>query len=168
MMKHMIKLEKSLWLVWIFIFIACTSPTNKQNKGDLDPMNNALKENNTANKDTLIIDFPAAIFFTPDSVQYNKIKGITDSAVFESLMHECVYQMGYSRRTIEQHWPKLKMVESKNHRLLLFKSKNESIQFMDLSGRMDPCGLLVFDGKKMPKLIDMTNLDTEIGYYLKD
>ena len=170
LMKHIINSKKLIGLIWIVIFIGCSNPSknsDKKNAGETKK-DTTLQKTSGRSKDTLKVDFPAAVFFSPDSFHYNKLKVITDSALFESIMHECVYQMGYSRRTIEQHWQKLKILDSKSSQVLLFKSKDDIIEYIDLPTRQDPCGLLVFDGRKKPILVDMTNVDTEIGYYLKD
>ena len=36
---------------------------------------------------------------------------------------------------------------------------------IDLNTQNDPCGILLFDGRQAPRLVDMTNIETELGFY---
>jgi hypothetical protein len=36
---------------------------------------------------------------------------------------------------------------------------------IDLNTQNDPCGIFIFDGHKKAKLADMTNIDSELGFY---
>lgn len=118
--------------------------------------------------DTLIINFPAAVFYHPDSVQLKKIKELTDPVVYDGTMHEYFFQMRNSRMVINKTWPALKIIESKNYRYLLFIKKDGSQEIIDLDTKNDAYGLFVFNGKKPPRIIDMTNIETEISFYLSN
>jgi hypothetical protein len=118
--------------------------------------------------DTLIINFPAAVFYHPDSLQLLKIKAQTDSMVFDGSMHEFFYQMRNTRMVIQKTWPVLKITEAKNCRYLLFIKADNSREYIDLDTKMDAYGLLVFNTKKPPLTIDMMNVETEVSFYLKD
>lgn len=127
---------------------------------------NKLKPSSTYS-DTLIIDFPAAVFYHPDSVQWLKIKDQTDSAVFDGLTHEFFYQMRNARMVIQNTWPDIKIIEAKNCRYLLFITADNNRQCVDLDMANDAYGLLVFNQKKAPLAVDMMNIETGISFYLK-
>lgn len=120
------------------------------------------------NDDTLVIDFPAAVFYHPDSLQLKKIKELTDSISFDGTMHEYFYQMRNARIVIKETWQGLTIVESKNYRFILFIKKDKTKECIDLNTKNDVEGLYVFDRKKPPVLVDMTNIETEISFYLKN
>jgi len=42
---------------------------------------------------------------------------------------------------------------------------NGKVEVIDLNTKNDPCGLFVFNGQKPPLLVDMTNIDTDLGFY---
>ena len=117
--------------------------------------------------DTMQIDFPAAVFYLPDSLQLEKIKELTDSAIFEATMHEYFFQMKNARMSITRDWPRLKIVEAKNVRFLLFQGKDNDFTYLDLDTRNDSHGLVLFHPDKKPHFADMMNIDTELGYYFK-
>jgi hypothetical protein len=119
-------------------------------------------------QDTLLINFAAAVFYKPDSLQLLKIKLQTDSMIFDGSMHEFFYQMRNARMVIQKTWPALKITEVKNYRYLLFIAADNTRQCIDLDTKTDACGLLVFSRKKPPLTIDMMNVETEVSFYLKD
>ena len=45
------------------------------------------------------------------------------------------------------------------------KKSNKSKVSIDLNDKNDICGLFLFDGKKDPALVDMPNIDTQLGFY---
>jgi len=118
-------------------------------------------------QDTMLIDFPAAVFYLPDSLQLEKIKELTDSSIFEAAMHEYFFQMRNARMSIKRDWPRLKIVEAKNIRFLLFKGRDNDSTYIDLNTKNDSHGLFLFQPGKKPHYADMMNIDTELGYYFK-
>ncbi|CAN5664535.1 hypothetical protein BH11BAC3_BH11BAC3_17510 [soil metagenome] len=117
-------------------------------------------------QDTAIVKAIAvAVFYSPDSLQLKEIKNITDQSVFESTMHEFFYQVRNAHLVIEKYYPQLKILAVKNVRYILFQRVNGERELVDLNLKNDPYGLIVFDGKKAPQLLDMTNIDTELGFY---
>ena len=116
-------------------------------------------------QDTMQIDFSAAVFYHPDSLQLEKIKELTDSAIFEATMHEYFFQMRNARISIKRDWPQLKIVEAKNIRFLLFKEKDNDSTYIDLNTKNDSHGLFLFQPGKKPHFADMMNIDTELGFY---
>ena len=118
--------------------------------------------------DTLMINHPAAVFYRPDSIQLAKIKAVSDPMYYEASLHEYFYQMLTARNIFKKTWPWLTIIESDKYRVLMFIRKNNSREYIDLDTMYDTHGLFVFDGKKSPILIDMTNVETQVSFYLKE
>jgi hypothetical protein len=154
----------------LFIASACNNEDKKiETKPVATEVNKNYKPKPPATySDTLIINFPAAVFYHPDSLQLLKIKAQTDSMVFDGNMHEFFYQMRNARLVIQKTWPGLKITEAKNCRYILFIKKDNTSECVDLDTRSDAYGLFVFNRKKHPLLIDMMNVETEVSFYLKD
>jgi hypothetical protein len=119
-------------------------------------------------EDTLIIKYPSAVFYYPDSLQLEKIKRVTNATIHASNMHESTYQIHNAHLVIEKTWPQLKIIEAKNYRYLLFIKKDGSENLIDLNTMNDAFGLFVFNKKKEPLVIDMTNIETGISFYLME
>ncbi len=157
-----------LMAAFIIIFaVSCSPSTHKNEAGSSiaelkDTM--PLKPPSSFS-DSIIIHFPAAVFYNPDSLQLIKIKAITPAAIFESTMHEFFYQARNSRIVLKKYYPYIKIIEIKNARFLMFKKKDGETATIDLNTKTDACGLFIFDGKKAPQLADMTNIETELGFY---
>jgi len=115
--------------------------------------------------DTVRIQYPSAVFYHPDSLQLQKIAAITNTMVFKSTMHEFFYQMRYSRIALKKYYPHIKIIEVMKARWLLFEKKDGTKECIDLDAKNDTEGLFVFDGKSEPRLLDMTNIETELRYY---
>jgi hypothetical protein len=138
-----------------------------------DASRQATSENNTtATKkppssfsDTFNIDVPAAVFYSPDSLQLEKIKSLTDSSIFDGSMHEYYYLMRNAKITIAKTMPRLKIIEAKNVRYLFFTGAGKQKGCIDLNSNSDAYGLIVFDGLKAPKVLDMPNVETELWSY---
>ena len=162
-----INLNFLVFQLFIISLVSCSETTNKnKSKGMTSPaQENVITKPPSSFTDTLIIDFPAAVFYNPDSIQLEKIKSNTDSMIFNSLTHEYFYQMKYSRQTIQQNWPGIKIIDISKMRYILFKLKSREEECIDLNTKNDFCGILLFDGKKKSKLADMTNIDSELGFY---
>lgn len=119
-------------------------------------------------QDTLTIHSPAAVFYHPDSFQLVRIKEHTDPMHYEGSMHEYFFQMRNARIVLKKTWPSLTIIEAKKYRYLLFIEKNGKQECIDLDKRNDPYGLFVFDLKKPPRIVDMTNIETDISFYLSE
>jgi hypothetical protein len=117
--------------------------------------------------DTLFVNFQAAVFYHPDSLQFLKIEAQTDSIMFDGSMHEFFYQMRNARIVIKKSWPEMSIIEAKNYRYLLFINQDGSRECIDLDTKNDAYGLFVFNGEKAPLAIDMSNIETEVYFYLK-
>src|SRR5262249_16529716 len=117
--------------------------------------------------DTLIIASKSAVFFNPDSLQWERMRATNPKNVYESDVHNCFYQMRNARMVLKQYYPKVRIIETSKARFLVFvKSTNEKI-YVDLDTKRDVCGIFIFDRKKDPELIDMMNIDTALGFYFK-
>lgn len=117
--------------------------------------------------DTLTINYTAAVFYYPDSLQLLKIKAQTDSMAFDGSTHEYFYQMRNARMVLKKEWPGIKMIEARRYRFLLFIKKNQVQNLVDLNSLPDPYGLIVFDRVKDPTPVDMTNIETILHFYFK-
>jgi len=118
-------------------------------------------------QDTLKIQGEAAVFYTPDELQLEKIKKQTNNAgAFGASNSEYVHMMENARTVIRNTWPALKIVDAKNYRYILFIRKDRAEECIDLDKYNDMDGLFVFDGKKSAMLIDAMNVETEVGSYL--
>jgi len=94
-----------------------------------------------------------------------KIKSVNTKVIFDMLTHNCHYQMENAHIVIKRYWPQIKIVEVSRFRYLLFEKTNKSKVCIDLNDKNDICGLFLFDGKKDPVLVDMPNIDTQLGFY---
>lgn len=151
----------------IFFLLACRYQSVKkygQNKND-------KKENKSPTKpptffsDTLKIDSKTAVFYYPDSIQLEKIKARSDTSVYYAVMHEYYSQVRYVHIVLKQYWPKINIVEARNVRYLLFIKSDKTREVIDLDTKFDPYGLFVFDPQKNPSQLELTNAESEIGFY---
>lgn len=117
--------------------------------------------------DTLRITFPTALIYNADSLQTDKIKSINKKMVFESMVHECFYQIKNARTVLKKYWPQLKIIETSKAKHLLFIKADKSKICIDLDTKKGMCSLFLFDGKKDPVLTDMTNIDTALRFYFE-
>lgn len=87
-----------------------------------------------------------------------------DTKTTEAVMHEYYNLVRNARLVIKRDQPKLTVIDAKNVRYLFFikAAKNDCI---DLDIKNDPFGLLIFDGIKQPVLVDMANIETDLGFY---
>ena len=163
----------TILLVWLLSFIlSCSNNEGVKKEGEnpvkLMPTKTIPAKPSATYTDTLIINFPAAVFYQPDSIQLSGIKAQTDSMSYDGAMHEYFYQMRNARMVIKKTWPGLRIVESTKYRFLLFIKKNNTRQYIDLDKESDSHGLFAFDGKKASLRVDMSNIETEISFYLKE
>ena len=158
-----------LFIILLFCVQACTNNKENNTKAKTEtpsPDKPKLKPGSTYH-DTLKVKNLSAVFFKPDSIQLNKMKGITDSIVFISMQHDCFFQMRNSSIIIKKYYPQVKTIEAKKVRYLLFEMKNGAKEIIDLDSNYDPCGVYLFDGIKKPVLADMPNIETALGNYFR-
>ena len=149
---------------------SCSENYEKNNKQQEEipkrkPSN--IKKPASSFNDTIKVTVKSAVFYSPDSLQMEKIKAVNEKAIFDMLTHNCHYQMENARIELKKYWPQIHIVEVSMARYLLFIKANESKICIDLNNKNDICGLFLFDGKKDPVLVDMPNIDTELGFYFK-
>ena len=107
------------------------------------------------------------MFYSPDSIQLEKLRQISDKGIFEANMHEFESQFKNGHRILRNEWPQVRIVEAKKVRFLAFMKKNGQQVMIDLDKTGDPYGLFIFDTQKDPELTDMMNIDTKLYYYFK-
>ena len=115
--------------------------------------------------DTLVIAQKAAVFFNADSLQLEKIKTVSKKIIFENDVHDCYYQMRNARRVLKTYWPEVHIIESSKVRYLLFVLQGHTSICIDLDNKHEMCGIYLFDPEKDPQFVDMTNIDSELGFY---
>jgi len=157
-----------IYFLPLFLSLSCSDPqrqinSNQENTVSKNPAR--IKSRGSFSDTIKIKSFSSAVFYYPDSVQLEKIKAITDKRIFESTMHDYFYQMRYSRIVLKKYYPQIDIIEVKKGRYLLFDLKGGQKEYIDLNAKNDACGLFIFDGQKAPRLVDMTNLDSELGFY---
>ena len=139
----------------ILLSFSCAQPQTNAN----------LKKPASSFADTIFISGESAVFYTPDSIQLKKIEAVNEKKIYESLMHDCFFQMRNAKLVILRDRPEVKITELSKVRWLAFVMKDNSKRLIDLDTINDICGIYLFDGKKDPELIDMTNIETDLGFY---
>ena len=156
-------------MIILFLFIGSCSEGYKKNtpQAAISPKTKSLiiKKPVSSFNDTIVIKANSALFYSPDSMQMEKIKSVNQKVTFDLLTHNCHYQMENARIVIKKYWPQLKIIETSKSRYLLFEKTNKIKVCIDLNDKNDICGLFLFDGKKDPVLVDMPNVDTQLGFY---
>lgn len=157
-------------LTYVFLALllsACSqAPGNKKNhQTKIEPQAIPVKKPSGSFNDTLKITSPAAVFFQPDSLQLQKIKSVTAPNTFEATMHEDFYLLRNAHIVLKKYYPHLKIIEAHNVRYLLFIKADKSVECTDLDTKAAFSGLFIFSPKKLPELVDMANIDSELGFY---
>lgn len=157
------------YLLFCYLLACCTNPAGQLNhrQNNTEERQGALIKPPSGFSDTMVIEAPAAVFFNPGSEQLHKIKDITDTAVFESMVHDCYYQMKNARAVIKNYYPHVQIIEPHFVRYLLYTPNGGRRELVDLDKKNDPCGVILFDGVKPSRLTDMTNIDTDLGFYFR-
>lgn len=166
-----LKISSQLLYGFILFLVAalmsCSGQQQQKNKDskEIVTQKQSGKKPPSSYSDTIIIHPPAAVCYNPDSLQLEKIKNITDTSVFESMLHDCFFQQRNSRKVLKEYYPYVKIIDISNIRYLVFEKLNGEKEYIDLDTKQDPCGIFLFDGRKSPQLVDMMNIDTELGFY---
>jgi len=164
-------LLRVLALIFVLIlFYSCINTgSSKRNKTEIPANSHAVqyKKPSSSFSDTLVINKVSAVFYNPDSSQLNKIQAITKKELYETDVHNCFYLMRNARMVLKKYWPHVHIIETSEYRYLLFIKADNSQTCIDLDTQQDMCGILLFDRKKEPELIDMMNVDTALGFYFK-
>ena len=151
----------------VSLFLSCSDSPNKNVPAQNKIENKKVAKNKPpANfSDTIKINFPAAVFYSPDSLQLEKIRSITDAGVFEGSIHEYYNYVRNAQLVIKRDRPGLKIIDVKNARYLLFISSDKKKECVDLDTKIDPYGLFLFNRQKPGELVDMANIESELGFY---
>jgi hypothetical protein len=156
-------------LLLLFAF-ACREQTKNSSPGTKPVVlkTKLIKKPPSSFNDTLIIDYKSAVFYSPDSLQMEKIQGVNEKNVMAYIKHDCYYQMQNARQSLKNDWPKVKIVEVSRVRYLSFVKSTGVGIVIDLNEKNDICGLFLFDGKQDPVLVDMPNVDTFLNQYFNN
>jgi hypothetical protein len=172
MKKILIFLNNFLPVIFISLMLLSCSPqpskTDKKESNNINTIPKVLSKPASSFQDTLTIRKLSAVIYYPDSLQLEKIRLLTDTNVYKSSIHEFTYQIHNAHLVIEKTWPQIEIIESINYRYIQFIKKDGSKNLIDLDTKNDTYGLFIFNEKKDPVLIDMTNIETEISFYLND
>ncbi len=158
------------FILVILFNLSCTmAPSNPTSNTVVNNQeNDARQKPSSSFNDTIIIRVTAAVFYNPDSLQLDKIKVVTDKDIFESNVHDCFFQIKNAQIFLKKYYPAVKIIEVKNARYLCFIKDSGEKEYIDLNTKNDACGLFIFNGKKAPLLVDMTNIETELGFYFSN
>lgn len=168
--KYRTFLNSCLLVVVVGYLLGCSNQRLENKpiiKKDTLPFSPNIQKPPATYSDTLTIAVNAAVFYNPDSIQMEKIKGVNKEMVFKSMEHDCFFQQRNAKMVIAKYWPKVKVIESAKARYLLFVKSDKSNSLIDLNTKNDICGIFLFEKDKSPILIDMMNVDTELGFYFK-
>lgn len=151
----------------LLIFLIINSSCNNHQRGSIKEKANQLVYHKPLSnyQDSLHIDVTAAVFYHPDSLQLLQFKKEMDSSVYDGTMHEFFYQIRNAKIVLQKSWPKIKIVDAKDCRFLIFQKIDGQNELIDLNQKNDAYGLFLFDQIKPPHLVDMTNIETALSMY---
>ncbi|MEO8861773.1 MAG: hypothetical protein ABI358_10145 [Ginsengibacter sp.] len=152
----------------ILFTCSCSETSEKNNQQEVkspQKKHQIIKKPGSSFSDTIVVTANSAVFYNPDSLQMEKIKVVNEKDIFDMLTHDCHYQQQNARMVIKKYWPQIKIIKASKARYLLFVKINKTKIYIDLNDKNDICGLFLFNGKKDPVLVDMPNVDTELGFY---
>lgn len=167
-MQHVHLIFKLVIVIIFTLSLVGNLQSCKQNHNLESQMQHIQVENEVQKKppsyynDTIIIRDNAAVFYGPDSLQLQVIKSVTDSNIFDGMQHEYFYQMRNAHKILKENWPKIKIIDVQNLRYLTFLKSDGTSVTIDLNLYGDAYGLLIFNTKKSPELVDMTNLENAL------
>jgi hypothetical protein len=157
---------KLILIVFSLLFVVCCKENASKNKDVVKTDSAQQKGKPPSNfQDSLFISQPSAIFFEPDSVQFQKLKAISDEKGFQTNVHESFFQFKTAKSFLQQHLPLVKILSARNSRYLVFKPGGKIARVIDLDKVPDAWGLYFFEPGKDPRLVDMMSIDTEAPNY---
>jgi hypothetical protein len=158
------------FLALLLLASSCSGPIEKkpaqEDSGGKDKQP-IIKKPASSYNDTVRVTTDAAVFYSPDSTQMEKIRSVNQKATFDMIVHDCWYQMKNAREVLRTYWPKVRVVDVSQARYLLFEKADKSRICIDLDEKNDICGIFLFNRKKAPALIDMPNVNTALDSYFK-
>jgi hypothetical protein len=149
------------------LFLSCNINQEKTNSFLENQTHKSAAKPGSGLTDTLKVSSCVAILYQPDSFQIQKIKATTDKWIYEGSMHEYYYQQRNAITYFKINRPKIKIINCRNARFLLFVKSDKSNELIDLDKLNDAYGLIVFDPERSPLLLDMTNLNSQVPDYFK-
>ena len=169
--KNLFKVSNLMsMMIYIIYMPGCTG--NNENKKDDQKKSAAyavtISKPSSSYADTLIIASASAVFYMPDSLQLERIRSVNTKNIFESMQHDCFYQMRNARQVLKKYWPQVRIIETSKARYLLFVRNDKNKIGIDLNTKNDMCGIFLFKKEKEPELIDMMNIDTDLEFYFKN
>lgn len=164
----MFKISIFYCLICFVLISSCNEGSKKNLPQQAQPKDSSELHKKPAStfQDTLYVNSKSVVFYQPDSIQLESIKAVTDPSVFDGSMHEYFYQIRNAHIVLKQNWSQLKIIDSKNVRYLVFVGIDNTIYTIDLDQYNDAYGMFVFNLKKAPILVEMTNLESIIQMYL--
>ena len=157
-----------IFITYLLAIFSCNDhPTDKPRLAEQKQKDSSghLQKPPSSFNDTLRINETAAVFFSPDTVQLEKLKKTSSIMQFETMTHESFFQMRNARIVLKKNLPPLKIIETSKNRFLLFTKKDGSQTCIDLDKKGEAWGLYLFSPEKEPELVDMMNIETASGFY---
>lgn len=130
--------------------------------------NEKLSEKKTLQKvknDTLVIENRSAIIYEPTDERINKLKKEVGEEDFYIAADDYLFYLNDSYKYLESQ--KMKIVMTKNDKVLKFILADKSITTIKLDLEKEIWGIYLFDPKQKPKKIDMTATADEFKEYTK-
>jgi hypothetical protein len=159
----------NLIFVIVFLMISFSCGQKKAENKSADTKESLHKQTKppSTSQDSLHIDQPSAVFFEPDTIQFEKLKSITEEKAFQTNVHEYFFQFRNAKAYLHEHLPRVKVISAKNYRYLVFESKGTfpAIEVIDLDQVPDAWGMYFFEPLKQSRFIDMMSIDTEAPNY---
>ena len=154
----------------LLLLVKCSEP-DKRNSEPLpsgNPNKTTRSKPGSSFQDTLTVGKTCVLFYEPDSLQWEKIREVTEPAIFQGSMHEFFYQQKSAHVFLKKYWPHVQIIDAKNIRYLLFIQENKTGKLIDLDRLGDSYGMIAFTPDKKPQQLDMTNLQTQVPDYFKN
>lgn len=154
----------ALFLI-VFHFYCTDTPDPKQNPGQTGK--SKIAKPGSSYTDTIRVNHPVALFYGPDSLQKERIKGILEKQVFETALHEYDYQMRNARKALKKSFPDIPIIEVTQARYILFHKNTGGFDLIDLDREDEFSGMFLFDGCQPPRAIEMMNIETGLEIYFQ-
>ena len=167
---------KFLLLSAVIIF-SCTANDQKQGRNsdtkissdDTIPKPDSIKtqtaKTSSSNRDTLIIDREAAVFYQPDSLQIEKRMNQAGEADFRAGAGDYIYYLNESAEYLKKQG--IRVLDAKGKKYLKFILANKQVQLIKLDTLKELWGMYLFDPKKKPYAADITIIEDEYKTYSK-
>ena len=122
-------------------------------------------ERTTYNKnvsDTLVIKEPCAVVFHPDSLKLKRLKNESTAEEYDIIIDDAMYYLNQSSNFLNEKG--IKLVDTESNKIIFIKENKEYL-FINLDSLY--WGIILFDGKQNPKIVEMTNIEEEYNGYFK-